>query len=435
MKKVSIKHDIYIYLFGIVIVLTSIYGLMINHSYRVGLNESAKYGFLYELKIVESEYLKTGHLPQSTSSTLQVYLDLENVPEKFRSVFDWSNFINDTIYNHYTSPKGSTSGEYLYAASHKIPSTGDTLYVVSQYNEAVYLELFELSPPDSISQFNTAFILIGCLLLFVFLLIRLLIYRLTKPILQLSQWSETLDLKKADELKKIRYHEVDMLASQLIESVRNEKAAIEREEFFLRAASHELRTPVSIVSASIEMLERLSGTIPKNGQRAIARIKRSVMTMQTLVTTLLWMSRNNQTKQKATCIDLNKMIMEVVENQKYLAKSTKIKVELEILSPNFETQAPHEVIQIILNNLLRNAFQHSSDGIIYIKLFEEGFIVTNPIDFSLRDSTTEVSEVSFGIGLILIEKLCSSQGWQFTHQVKEDVFIAHVSIPLKISSD
>ena len=82
MTRVSIKRDIYLYLFGIVISLTAIYGLMINQSYQTGLYESAKYGFLYELKAAESEYLKSGQLPQSQSSTLQVYLDFSQVPQK-----------------------------------------------------------------------------------------------------------------------------------------------------------------------------------------------------------------------------------------------------------------------------------------------------------------------------------------------------------------
>ena len=179
MTRVSIKRDIYLYLFGIVISLTAIYGLMINQSYQTGLYESAKYGFLYELKAAESEYLKSGQLPQSQSSTLQVYLDFSQVPQKFLTAFDWNSFENDAIYERYNPATDATSGEYLYAAYHHIPSIDATLYVVSQYDESIYLELFELNPPESVSQFNSAFIMIGGLLLLVFLIIRLLIYRLT----------------------------------------------------------------------------------------------------------------------------------------------------------------------------------------------------------------------------------------------------------------
>ncbi|NOH56093.1 HAMP domain-containing histidine kinase [Vibrio coralliilyticus] len=431
MTRVSIKRDIYLYLFGIVISLTAIYGLMINQSYQTGLYEAAKYGFLYELKAAESEYLKSGQLPQSQSSTLQVYLDFNQVPQKFLTAFDWNSFENDAIYERYIPATDAASGEYLYAAYHHIPSIDAILYVVSQYDESIYLELFELNPPESVSQFNSAFIMIGGLLLLVFLIIRLLIYRLTKPILVLSQWSETLDLNQTEKLKRFRYREVDLLANQLVESVRNERDAIEREEFFLRAASHELRTPVSIMSASGEMLGRLSDSMPRGGQRAVARIQRSVATMQTLITTLLWMSRNTQTELEASSVNFNQLASEIIESHRYLIESKNIIVELDASSDSLQTQVPLALIQIVLTNLVRNAFQHSADGIVRIELSEERITITNPVELSDSQKSTETS---FGIGLVLIEKVCRNQGWHFIHQQKDDTYLAEVDLQKEYES-
>ena len=431
MTRVSIKRDIYLYLFGIVISLTAIYGLMINQSYQTGLYESAKYGFLYELKAAESEYLKTGQLPQSQSSTLQVYLDFNQVPQKFLTAFDWNSFENDAIYERYIPATDAASGEYLYAAYHHIPSIDATLFVVSQYDESIYLELFELNPPESVSQFNSAFIMIGGLLLLVFLIIRLLIYRLTKPILVLSQWSETLDLNQTEKLERFRYREVDLLANQLVESVRNERDAIDREEFFLRAASHELRTPVSIMSASGEMLGRLSDSMPRGGQRAVARIQRSVATMQTLITTLLWMSRNTQTELEASSVNFNHLANEIIESHRYLIESKDISVELNASSDSLQTQVPLALIQIVLTNLVRNAFQHSADGIVRIELSEERITITNPVELS---DSQQPTETSFGIGLVLIEKVCRNQGWHFIHQQKDDTYLAEVDLQKKYES-
>ncbi|NRF61220.1 sensor histidine kinase [Vibrio coralliilyticus] len=431
MTRVSIKRDIYLYLFGIVISLTAIYGLMINQSYQTGLYEAAKYGFLYELKAAESEYLKSGQLPQSQSSTLQVYLDFSQVPQKFLTAFDWNSFENDAIYERYNPATDAASGEYLYAAYHHIPSIDATLYVVSQYDESIYLELFELNPPESVSQFNSAFIMIGGLLLLVFLIIRLLIYRLTKPILVLSQWSETLDLNQTEKLKRFRYREVDLLANQLVESVRNERDAIEREEFFLRAASHELRTPVSIMSASGEMLGRLSDSMPRGGQRAVARIQRSVATMQTLITTLLWMSRNTQAELEASSVNFNHLANEIIDSHRYLIESKDISVELDASSDSLQTQIPRALIQIVLTNLVRNAFQHSADGIVHIELSEERITITNPVELSDSQQSTETS---FGIGLVLIEKVCRNQGWHFIHQQKDDTYLAEVDLQKEYES-
>lgn len=427
MTRVSIKREIYLYLFGIVISLTAIYALMVRHSYYTGINESAKYSFLYEIKAAEKEYLDTGILPQSRSGTLQIYLTIDQIPVKYLDIFDWSNFFNDAIYEYYSPATQTANGQYFYAASHYISEAETTLYIVSEYDESIYLSLIEDNPPESVNQFNTAFILIGSLLLFVFIIIRFLIYRLTKPILTLSEWSETLDLGNTDKLKHFRYREVDLLANQLIASVQNERNAIEREEFFLRAASHELRTPVAIVSASSEMLERISESIPRSGQRAISRIQRSVVTMQALITTLLWMSRNRQNELKTSDTELRQMIKDTIESHQYLIESKDVSIEINASSELLPIQTPTELVQIVLTNLVRNAFQHSTNGTITINITSQSVSVTNPIEPSDTERSTS-NETSFGIGLILIEKVCENQGWNFIHKQQGNTYSSLVEL-------
>lgn len=101
MNRVSIKRDIYLYLFGIVVLLTAIYSLMVSQSYHIGLNESAKYGFLYELEVAEQQYIETGQLPDYQNPTFQAFLSYSELPVKFQQTFDWKAFDNDAIYEHY----------------------------------------------------------------------------------------------------------------------------------------------------------------------------------------------------------------------------------------------------------------------------------------------------------------------------------------------
>lgn len=409
MTRVSIKRDIYLYLFGLVFSLTAVYALMVNQSYQVGLNESAKYGFLYEMTLAEKTFLDSGQLPQDKTSTLQIYTDLADVPDKFIQAFDWQNIDNNQIEELYLAGEGGQLGEYLYAGLHYVASQDQYLYVVSQYDEAIYLDLFEQSPPESVSQFNTAFLMILVLLLSVFLLVRLLIHRITNPILILSKWSESLDLNQIEKISQFRYKEVHLLSQQLIKSVIQQRESIEREEFFLRAASHELRTPVSIISASGEMLDRLSPSMTKSAQRAIARINRSVTTIQNLINTLLWMSRNQPTELDLTPIELNKMMSNIVSNHAYLIDGKEIAIKQESASTITTQPLPPVLVNIVLSNLIRNAFQHTAQGEIDITLSPDMVQVTNSLDESEKNNL----ETSFGIGLLLIERLCQSQDWQF----------------------
>ncbi|MBS7675655.1 HAMP domain-containing histidine kinase, partial [Vibrio cholerae] len=79
-----------------------------------------------------------------------------------------------------------------------------------------------------------------------------------------------------------------MLADALAKSVEQVQAASEREGRLLRYTSHELRTPLAVLKATIELLALQSGgALPPSLQR----IERSVMNMQLIAETLLWMSR------------------------------------------------------------------------------------------------------------------------------------------------
>ncbi|MEZ8117291.1 sensor histidine kinase [Vibrio splendidus] len=425
MNRVSIKRDIYLYLFGIVVLLTAIYSLMVSQSYHIGLNESAKYGFLYELEVAEKQYIETGQLPDYQNPTFQAFLSDSDLPVKFQQTFDWKAFDNDAIYEHYEQSPNNDSGQYLYAAKHPISGSDEALYIISEYDEAIYLNLFELNPPDSVNQINNAFIAIGALLLLVFLIIRLLIHRVTKPIITLSKWSESLDVDKTEGLTQFRYKEIDQLASQLIKSVHGERQANERESFFLRAASHELRTPIATISASGDMLVRLSETIPNSGQRAVARIQRSATSMKALVKTLLWMSRNSEIETNYEQIKLDPLLNDIIESQRYLLKNKEVEIQTKFEQE--EHTLPRELTEVVLTNLVRNAFQHGGSGDIRITLTEHQFEVTNRLEDENLANDSE-QQTSFGIGLELIDRVCQNQGWQFTHQVHNNEFIVKVML-------
>lgn len=424
-NRVSIKRDIYLYLFGIVVLLTAIYSLMVSQSYHIGLNESAKYGFLYELEVAEQRYTETGQLPDYQNPTFQAFLSYSEVPTQFQQAFDWDTFENDAIYEHHDSPASNESGQYLYAAKHSISGTDKSLYIISEYDEAIYLNLFELNPPESVNQINSAFIAIGALLLLVFLIIRLLIHRVTKPIITLSKWSESLDVENTQGLTQFRYKEIDQLASQLVKSVQGERQANERESFFLRAASHELRTPIATISASGDMLVRLSDSIPNSGQRAIARIQRSATNMKALVTTLLWMSRNSEIETNYEQIKLTPLLNNIIESQRYLLKNKDVEIQINI-DPEEHT-LPRELTEVVLTNLVRNAFQHGGNGEILITLSQAQFEVTNRLE---DENITHDSEqqTSFGIGLELIDRVCQNQGWRFTHGTHGNKFSVKVML-------
>ena len=101
------------------------------------------------------------------------------------------------------------------------------------------------------------------------------------------------------------------------------------------------------------MLERLSEQIPGSAQRAVARIQRSVQSMQSLVITLLWMSRNNNLDTQYESIETEALLDKIVDGQRYLLSQKQVEVETNVSCG--EIYQPKELVEVVLTNLVRNA--------------------------------------------------------------------------------
>ncbi|GAL30657.1 probable two-component sensor [Vibrio variabilis] len=301
---ISIKRDVYLFLFGLLFLLVTAYSIMVSQSYYLGLEESAKYEMLYEMRAVEKYYQERGTLPDTEGRTFQVFSSLDSMPTYFRKSFDWQAFEPDEIYEHYLVAKDNSNAHYLYASMLEENANGNMLYFVTTYDESLYYQLVESDIPESYTQFNQALLISGALLLAVFVMVRWLVYRLTQPVLRLAKWSSTIDTQAPPSQQKLRYQELIGLADTLAQSIERERESIAREETFLKTASHELRTPIATISASNELIERGKERLSPSQKRATDRINRATANMNNLITALLWLSRKEQLPIQASKVDL-----------------------------------------------------------------------------------------------------------------------------------
>lgn len=409
---ISIKRDVYLFLFGLLFLLITAYSIMVNQSYYLGLEESAKYEMLYEMRAVEKYYQEKGALPDTEGRTFQVFSSIDAMPTHFRKSFDWHAFEPGEIYEHYLIANDKSNAHYLYASTQKAKANGNKLYFVTTYDESLYYQLLESDIPESYTQFNQALLISGALLLAVFVMVRWLIFRLTQPVFRLAKWSSTFNTQTPPSQQKLRYQELIELADTLTKSIERERASIAREETFLKTASHELRTPIATISASNELIERGKEHLSPSQKRATNRINRATANMNNLITALLWLSRREQLPIQESKIDLKILVNELVENNRYLVERKAVEVEIQGNSTD-EIELPLELTQITLTNLVRNAFQHCTDGQITIRVFKDGVLISNPA----TEQDEESSLTGFGIGLVLVEKICHQQGWSlhFAH--------------------
>ena len=180
-------------------------------------------------------------------------------------------------------------------------------------------------------------------------LVWMLLKRVERPVKSLGWWAHGLD---AERLKApapdFIYPELNELARLIQESLSSVQDSLDREHKFLRHASHELRTPISVIRNNFELLKRLNesaldftdtdmtGTDPnKIARRAqqknkiIDRIDRASLTMKHLTQTLLWLGQDEQVPLPVADINLEQLVQYLAEEAGYLIRDKDVEVILD----------------------------------------------------------------------------------------------------------
>ncbi|WP_181872810.1 sensor histidine kinase [Billgrantia montanilacus] len=241
------------------------------------------------------------------------------------------------------------------------------------------------------------------------------------PVNALGQWARTLDAAKLAELPPdFVYPELNEMAHLVRSSLSSAQESLAREQRFLAFASHELRTPISVVRSNLELMRKMQQCEPEEStfrqEQVLARMERASLTMKHLTETLLWLSRDQHEPLPSHELDLDKLIKEVIEELRYLLEEKCVEVTVD--TERFATLLPEAPARIILGNLIRNAFLHTWEGQIAIR--QEGCQVwiENEQSALARDSDTGPSHTDqgFGLGLKLTEQLADKLGWPYTNQ-------------------
>nr|WP_320193493.1 HAMP domain-containing sensor histidine kinase [uncultured Desulfobacter sp.] len=259
-------------------------------------------------------------------------------------------------------------------------------------------------------------------------LIWMLLKQVERPVKSLGQWAHGLD---ADQLKApapdFIYPELNELARLIQKSLSSVQESLDREHKFLRHASHELRTPISVIRSNVELLKKLNesdlditGTDPdkiarqtRQKNKIIARVDRASLTMKHLTQTLLWLGQDEQVQLPVSDMDLEQLVLELTEEAKYLLRDKDVQVVLDTM-PSVITLAQVPA-RIVTGNLIRNAFQHTWRGQVRIFQNETCVQIINHIP----DEDDTGRDLGFGLGLQLTRQLCDRLGWAYTSREED----------------
>ncbi|MCW4444135.1 HAMP domain-containing histidine kinase [Vibrio splendidus] len=259
---------------------------------------------------------------------------------------------------------------------------------------------------------------------FIVLALWLYSYQVGKKTEQLVEWSESAsnDLL-TNPAPNFKFSEYNRVALYLEKALSKNAHLVEREQRFLSHASHELRTPIAIIRANMEILERIS--LPSDLQRPINRIDRASSNMQQITETMLWLVRKSETPPNQNSVSIAALLDNLIEELEYLIQGEEIDIIRDYAhAPTIKL--PETPIKIVVGNLIRNAFQYTHSGTIRVN-FEKNSIVikninTQELDLPFQDS--------FGLGQDLTEKICKKLGWYLEAQEIEGGLLARLHLPI-----
>ena len=156
-----------------------------------------------------------------------------------------------------------------------------------------------------------------------------------------------------------------------------------REQQFTSDASHELRTPVSVILAQCDAMLAEGDRYGEEQRSQIGLIRRKAAEMAEMISQLLFLSRADQGRQPLNReeIDLSELTAMIAEEQQMLADADgrAIRVETDI-APDIRAYVDETLYIRMLGNLLSNAMTYSREGgRITITLRQDADMVTGSV--------------------------------------------------------
>ena len=216
--------------------------------------------------------------------------------------------------------------------------------------------------------------------------------------------------------------EMVVIANALNDYLDRNERFVERERQFIATSSHELRTPVAVISGAAELA--LDGeSVPAGTRRQLERIQRTAQGVEQLIALLLVLAREPaRLAAISETFRLDAMLPDLVEDHRHLCAGK----ELELVvapSPACLLHAPEGIVRAAIGNLLRNAIENSDRGTIALALEDRGVVLIEDPGHGMtpeeigalyarmaRDGDSATVRGA-GIGFELIARLCEHLGW------------------------
>lgn len=194
-----------------------------------------------------------------------------------------------------------------------------------------------------------------------------------------------------------------------------------REQQLLSMASHELRTPIAVISGAIEILQQrqsLQSTLQESDKKILQRIAIASDEMRTNVDILLRLARSHSTELDQQPVWIDSIIQQVVDDFILSGmESGRLKINLiELMLP-----INASLFKMLVRNLVQNALQHSEAQPVIVQLYLDHLLIADQgTGLSLEQQQRLLNQQAAcpsqgmsaqGVGLYIVSLICQRLGF------------------------
>ena len=246
--------------------------------------------------------------------------------------------------------------------------------------------------------------------------------RVMKPVTDLAARLDTLSEESKPEALSHHFadDEVGQLANALDSYAERLHHLVERDREFNADVSHELRSPLTVITGATELLLAQPDLDPKIRTRLL-RIARAARQSADITTALLHMVRAEQGIDKeSTAHNIGRIVGEVVHLYEPLVGNKPLVLRV-VEYDKVSVIAPEAVVAVTVGNLIGNAMRYTSEGEVVITIGNGRVSIedTGPgipeedLDrvFDRHYRGQNIAGKGAGLGLAIVKRLCELYGW------------------------
>ncbi len=172
------------------------------------------------------------------------------------------------------------------------------------------------------------------------------------------------------------------------------KQAYDSKQEFLANASHELKTPLSVIMLSTETLEGEIDPLQTFQHQIVTGIKDETLKMSELVSHLLFLSRqdNHHMLKKWETLNLSELLEN--ESHRFAPLATQKNIQLKnMIVPNIHINGDKKLLSSAITILIDNAIKYTPDaGKVFVELTQSDHHKKHVISMNVKDTGIGIPE-------------------------------------------